>query len=255
MGVTNQGSEVWVIVVAAGSGSRFGGPKQFSDLAGQRVVDRAVAVAGRHASGVVVVLPAGSGSDTCVAGPADSVVLTVAGDTSRSGSVRCGLAAVPDTADVVLVHDGARPLASDELYRSVIAAVGGGAADAVVPAVAVTDTIRRRDGGIVDRSQLVAVQTPQAFRAEVLRDAHASGSEATDDAALVELAGGKVVLVNGDPRNLKITTPLDLDIAEALLRGGDTAEALLRGGDTAEALLRGGDTAEALFRREAGSDD
>jgi len=243
MGVTARGPEVWVIVVAAGSGSRFGGPKQFSDLAGQRVVDRAVAVARRHAAGVVVVLPMGSGSNTSAAASADSMVLTVEGEASRSRSVRCGLAAVPDTADVVLVHDGARPLASDELYKTVIAAVGGGA-DAAVPAVAVTDTIRRRDGGIVDRSRLVAVQTPQGFRAEVLRDAHASGAESTDDAALVEAAGGTVVLVNGDPRNLKITTPLDLDIAEALLRREDTAEALLRREDTAEALLRHEDTAD-----------
>ena len=218
MVMIDKAPEVWVIVVAAGSGSRFGAPKQFSELGGERVVDRAIATATRHASGVVVVLPAGFASDEMpVTVPADAVVTSVSGAASRSSSVRCGLAAVPATADVVLVHDGARPLASDMIYKSVIASVIGGA-DAVVPAIAVTDTIRRRTGGVVDRSQLVAVQTPQGFRAQVLRDAHAAGAEATDDAALVEVAGGTVVVVNGDRRNLKITTPLDLDLAEVLLR-------------------------------------
>ena len=207
---------VWAIVVAAGSGSRFGAPKQFLEIGGVRVVDRAVAAASRHAVGVVVVLPEeaeGLGGP----GPAeDTVVHSVVGADSRAGSVRCGLAAVPDDAEVILVHDGARPLADDELFARVVGAVRDGAS-AVVPAVPLADTIRRRDGGVVDRADLVAVQTPQGFVAAALRAAHASGAEATDDAGLVEADGGTVVLVDGDRRNLKITTPVDLVVAEALL--------------------------------------
>ena len=95
-------------------------------------------------------------------------------------------------------------------------------AEAAVPAVEVTDTLRHRSGGPADRNGLVAVQTPQAFRAAALRRAHAAEPEATDDASLVEAAGGKVVVVDGSPANLKITRPIDLAIAEALLRFGET---------------------------------
>jgi len=129
------------------------------------------------------------------------------------------LAAVPTSAEVILVHDGARPLADDGIYSGVVSAVRSGA-DSAVPAVPVTDTIRRHGGGVVDRSELAAVQTPQGFSAGILRAAHASGREATDDATLVEASGGTVVLVPGDPRNLKLTTPEDLLVAEAFLAGG-----------------------------------
>ena len=91
-------------------------------------------------------------------------------------------------------------------------------ADAVVPVVAVADTLRRRSGGVVDRDELVAVQTPQGFRAAALRDAHATAAEATDDASLVEQLGGTVVLVDGDPSNRKITDPADLGAAEGMLQ-------------------------------------
>jgi len=210
---------VWAIVVAAGSGSRFGAPKQFLNLAGQRVIDRSVAVAAGHAEGVVVVLPGERVDDADIADEvAGTAVIVTAGADSRAGSARAGLAAVPDSADVILVHDGARPLASAAVYAAVIGAVRGGA-DAAVPSVPVTDTIRRVDGGIVDRSELVAVQTPQGFRAQALRAAHAAGHDATDDATLVEADGGTVVLVPGDSRNLKLTTPADLLVAEVLLDG------------------------------------
>ncbi len=209
--------EVWTIVVAAGSGTRFGAPKQFLDLAGQRVVDRSIETAARHSHGVVVVLPADLTNELPMPATTGSVEpRTVTGDISRAGSVRRGLAAVPASADILLIHDGARPLATDLIFESVIQAVVNGA-DAVAPVVPVTDTIRRRGDGVVDRSELVAVQTPQGFPAQVLRDAHASGAEATDDTTLVEAAGGTVVLVHGDRRNLKITTPLDMDIACALI--------------------------------------
>jgi len=217
-------NSIWTIVVAAGSGSRFGAQKQFLDLCGERVVDRTVRVASSHSVGVVVVLPADSvgvhdaeGFSLSTAPPESAAdVRVVAGAASRSGSVRNGLAAVPHEAMIILIHDGARPLAGDGVYERVISAVVGGA-DAAVPVVALTDTIRDRRSGVIDRSTLVAVQTPQAFRAQAIRSAHASEADATDDATLVEADGGKVVLVDGHPDNMKITDPSDLAIAKLLL--------------------------------------
>ncbi len=210
---------VWAIVVAGGAGSRFGDsvPKQFLDLGGLRLIDWALAAAGAACEGVVAVLPAAHVAVTLPSG-----VTAVAGGPTRSASVRAGLAAVPDVVDVIVVHDAARPLADPALFERVVAAVRAGA-DAAVPGVAVADTIKRVDptGGQVletlDRPALRAIQTPQAFAAAVLRRAHAGGADATDDAALVEAIGGRVVVVDGDPANLKITGPDDLERAEALL--------------------------------------
>jgi 2-C-methyl-D-erythritol 4-phosphate cytidylyltransferase len=215
---------VWVVVVAAGSGRRFGGAKQYQPLAGRRVLDWSLAAArsvvgggdaasggGRDGGVVLVVAPGREGDDE----PAADAV--VAGATTRSDSVRAGLARVPDDADVIVVHDGARPLADADLFAAVVRAVHEGA-DAALPGVPVADTLRSRDGGVVDREGVVAVQTPQAFRAAALRAAHATATEATDDASLVEAAGGKVVVVDGSPSNVKITRPADLVVAEALLR-------------------------------------
>ena len=128
---------------------------------------------------------------------------------------------MPLDADVICVHDAARPLATERLFRLVIAAVANGA-DAAIPGVPVADTIKvvDADGAVVatpDRATLVAVQTPQAFRASVLRAAHATGGDATDDAALVEKAGGRVVVVDGEPSNRKITLPDDLEWAREML--------------------------------------
>ena len=207
---------VWAIVVAGGGGLRFGGPKQFEDLLGRRVLDWSVAAARDACDGVVVVVPADRVTDG-----------TVAGGATRSASVRAGLAEVPADAEIVVVHDAARPLAGADLFERTVAAVRGGA-DAAIPGVPVTDTVKQVDDGrvvaTVDRSRLVAVQTPQAFRAAVLRRAHAGntdagGPEATDDAALVEALGGCVVVVDGDPRNIKLTSPDDLLVARALLAG------------------------------------
>ena len=127
----------------------------------------------------------------------------------------------PIDATIICVHDAARPLASEQLYRRVIDAVQAGA-DAAIPGLAVTDTIKVIDpsGRVIDtpdRATLVAVQTPQAFRASVLRAAHADGGEATDDAALVEAAGGRVVVVAGEAINCKITDPDDLDWARRVV--------------------------------------
>lgn len=217
-------SEVWAIVVAGGSGSRFGDavPKQFLDLGGLRLIDWAVAAAAAACDGVVAVVPA----DHLRAAPAvattSGTALVVAGGPSRSASVRAGLAAVPDDAGIVVVHDAARPLATPELFNRVVAAVRAGA-DGAVPGVPVADTIKRVDPAgervleTLDRPALRAVQTPQAFSAAALRAAHAGDADATDDAALVEAAGGRVVIVPGDPANLKVTGPDDLERAEALL--------------------------------------
>jgi 2-C-methyl-D-erythritol 4-phosphate cytidylyltransferase len=219
---------VWAVVVAGGSGQRFGQLKQFALLAERPVVEWAVAACRPSSSGVVLVVPRGSALD-CAHG-ADTVV---EGGMTRAESVRLGLAAVPDEAEVIVVHDAARPLASDALFRAVIEAVtadGGGivgivgAVGGAIPGVPVSDTIKVVDGAqtvtaTLDRSTLVAVQTPQAFDAGLLRRAHAEGGEATDDAALVEALGATVRVVPGEPQNLKITTPADLGTAEHLLRG------------------------------------
>lgn len=217
---------VWTIVLAAGSGRRFGGPpKQFEVLGGDRVIDRSLAVSRAAADHVVVVLAPGQereGAELVESGAAD---VAVTGGSERADSVRAALAVVDEDAAVIVVHDAARPLASADLHQAVVAAVHAGA-DAVIPAVPVTDTIKHvaHDGSgrsvvtdTPDRSTLVAVQTPQAFRADILRDAHATSAGATDDAALVEALGATVVVIDGEPTNIKITGPNDLAIAAILL--------------------------------------
>ena len=245
---------VWTVLVAAGEGRRFGAPKQLQPLAGRRVIDWALEAAAAASHGVVVVAaadqvaalregsgalvghddegrtlgsglrrndhiggtPAGEPPRAIVTAGGGTPVVVTSGGSTRSESVRAGIAEVPEEADVIVVHDAARPLAGGALFAAVTAAVVSGA-DGAIPAVPVTDTIRHTRDATLDRSQLRAVQTPQAFRADLLRRAHASGGEATDDATLVEEAGGKVRLVDGEPDNLKITTPGDLHVAEALL--------------------------------------
>lgn len=200
-----------MIVVAAGSGSRFGGAKQYAPLAGRRVLDWSLDAARSVADGVVLVVPP---DDAEATEPAVDAV--VAGGATRSESVRAGLAAVPSEASVILVHDGARPLASHALFRSVVDAVLAGS-DAVVPVIAVVDTITDLHGVPVDREALRAVQTPQGFDARALRAVHASHPEATDDASLVVAGGGRLRPVQGERWNLKITEPSDLAVASALV--------------------------------------
>lgn len=207
---------VWTVLVAAGTAERFGRPKQFQQLRGRRVLDWALDAARAVSDGVVLVVPPDSAG---LAVPGVDAV--VPGGATRSTSVRAGLAAVPAEAEVIVVHDAARPLATVELFARVLDAVHAGA-DAAIPGIGVTDTLKavRADGSVgatVDRDSLVAVQTPQAFRARSLRRAHAPGSDATDDAALVEAVGGRVVVVDGESDNLKITWPQDLTTAAALL--------------------------------------
>jgi 2-C-methyl-D-erythritol 4-phosphate cytidylyltransferase len=205
--------EAWAVVVAAGSGTRFGAAKQFADLCGRPVVDWSLDTARRACHGIVLVVPADATGDWA----ADAVV---AGGATRSASVRAGLDAVPDAAGVIAIHDAARPLAPLALWTAVIDAVAKGA-DGAIPAAPVTDTVKElTDGGhllTLDRSRLVAVQTPQAFRADLIKQVHRSGGEATDDASLVEAAGGRVELIDSREPNLKITSPTDLIWAAALM--------------------------------------
>ena len=213
-------STVWAIVVAGGSGQRFGQMKQFA-LAG--------GTSGRRLGGgrlPLLLHRRGPGRSSRVSGVevAHGADVVVEGGATRAESVRLGLTAVPGAAEVIVVHDAARPLASDALFRAVIEAVLTDGAGGAIPGIPVSDTIKVVDGAdnvtrTLDRASLVAVQTPQAFGANFLRRAHAQEGEATDDAALVEALGATVRVVPGDPRNLKITTPADLGTAESLLRG------------------------------------
>jgi 2-C-methyl-D-erythritol 4-phosphate cytidylyltransferase/2-C-methyl-D-erythritol 2,4-cyclodiphosphate synthase len=194
------------IVVAAGSGERFGAPKGAVVLGGRPLWEW--------------------GRDALLAGGVASVVVVGAGGMEgglrRRDSVAIGLAALPDGATHVLVHDAARPLAGPSLVRRVIDRLAVGDADGVVPAIPVRDTIKRVDGEsvveTVERSALVAVQTPQGFLLDSLRAAHAANDiDASDDALLIERWGGSVVMVPGEGSNLKITYAGDLSIVEALL--------------------------------------
>ncbi|MGO9558493.1 MAG: 2-C-methyl-D-erythritol 4-phosphate cytidylyltransferase [Acidimicrobiales bacterium] len=225
---------VWAIVVAAGKGTRYGGPKQFAVVGDRTVVELAVGAVAGVAKGVVVVIPAdlqsgasrspadllgGLAADLFRTSNGESAVelRVVTGRESRAGSVRAGLEAVPGDCEVVVVHDAARPLASPLLCRQVVEAVLAGA-DAAIPGIAVTDTVKRvRSGEVVEtlaRDSLIRVQTPQAFRAAVLRRAHLGEPEATDDSALVEALGGTIVVLPGEETNLKITSPTDLQLLE-----------------------------------------
>jgi 2-C-methyl-D-erythritol 4-phosphate cytidylyltransferase len=207
-------------VVAGGAGRRFGGPKQFLELAGRPVTAWSVAAARPVADGVVVVVPDGGGGTDPGHGDlgADRVVV---GGPTRAASVRAGLAAVPEDAAIIVVHDAVRPLAPTWLFAAVIEAVRADGVDGAVPAVPVIDTLKRVTGdqvrSTVDRDAVVAVQTPQAFAAGSLRSAHRGSAEATDDAGLLEGTGATVLTVEGDPRNIKLTRPEDVPLVEALL--------------------------------------
>ncbi len=196
----------WGVVVAAGSGSRFGRPKHAVELGGLALWKRARnALLDGGCTGVVVVGEVPDG---------------VIGGARRRDSVLAGVGAIP-SAEHVLIHDAARPLASAALVRRVLEALKEGAV-AVIPAVPVNDALKRVDGdlitGHVDRTGMVAVQTPQGFRLDILRAAHDSvPGDAHDDAQLVQAQGHNVRVVAGEIHNLKITYPEDLERAEALL--------------------------------------
>lgn len=218
-----------VVVVAAGSGTRLGAdrPKAFVELAGATLL--AHAVRGVLVSGpdeIVVVVPEALVDDArAIVEPlvADALVSieVLAGGAERTDSVSAGLAALSAGVELVLVHDAARCLTPADVFERVLSALAMGAKGAI-PGVSVVDTIKVVDGdGVItdtpSRASLRAVQTPQGFDRAVLTAAHAAGAAATDDAALVEELGHPVVVVDGDERALKITTPEDLTRAERLL--------------------------------------
>jgi 2-C-methyl-D-erythritol 4-phosphate cytidylyltransferase len=212
---------VWAILVAAGRGERLGldQPKAFAKLGEEPLLAEPLRRLEESdwIDAIVLVSPPGWEEPAILlaeelgCGKAD---MCVAGGATRTDSVRAGLAEVPATALVVLVHDAARPLVSDAVIERVLAPLSEGW-DGAVPGIPMSDTLKRvaRDGAIeetVDRNALYAVQTPQAFLADVFRRALASGAEATDCAGLVEAAGGRVKVVEGDPRLMKVTTADDL---------------------------------------------
>ena len=216
-----------LIVLAAGTGDRLGleMPKAFVPLAGRPMLARAVASArgcGTIAEVVVAATPGWEDRAREIVASFGSCAV-VAGGPTRQASVRAALGAVASDAPVILCHDAARPLARPELFESVLGALEGW--DGVVPVVPVSDTVKRvRDGrveGTEVRDGLGFAQTPQAFVASALRDAHAraerEGVEVTDDAAALELAGYRVRAIAGEPGNFKITTAEDLARAEAVV--------------------------------------
>jgi 2-C-methyl-D-erythritol 4-phosphate cytidylyltransferase len=214
---------VAAILVAAGSGSRLGAerPKAFCPVQGATLLEHASARFHSHPDvrDVIVVAPAELVEPAAALVP---VARVVAGGASRQESVSCGLAAVAADVSAVLVHDVARPFVPAAVISRVIAALVAGA-DAVIPVLAVADTIKRVDAGDVvtetlDRAALRAVQTPQGFRRAVLDQAHSlgRGAAATDDAGLVEALGHRVHTVEGADESFKITRPWDLALAEAL---------------------------------------
>jgi 2-C-methyl-D-erythritol 4-phosphate cytidylyltransferase/2-C-methyl-D-erythritol 2,4-cyclodiphosphate synthase len=221
---------VTAIIAAGGLGARFGGaePKQLVPLGGRPILQHSVEafLASNRITDLVVALPAAiaAASPAYLRARSKPIEIVQGGD-RRQDSVARAFARVPAGADVVVIHDAARPLVSaDLIQRTVDAAAEHGAAIAALPA---TDTVKRSaDRRIIadtlPRSEIFLAQTPQAFRVEVLRDAFAHSSrvvDATDEAYLAERAGYGVRLVEGDPRNLKITSPDDLATAERLVCG------------------------------------
>jgi 2-C-methyl-D-erythritol 4-phosphate cytidylyltransferase len=220
---------VWAVLAAAGRGERLGldQPKAFAKLGEEPLLAEPLRRLEECAwvEAIVLVAPPGWEEPAILLAEelgCGKVHACVAGGATRTDSVRAGLGEVPADALAVLVHDAARPLLDDAVVERVLAPLSEGW-DGAVPGVPVADTLKRvgGDGAIVEtvpREGLWAVQTPQAFTAESLRRAYAGGGDATDCAALVEAAGGRVTVVDGDPRLLKVTTAADLERVEALLR-------------------------------------
>ena len=226
-----------VIVPAAGRGERLGVgiAKALHRIGSESLLELAVAAiaAARGVSTIVIAAPADAVAAVAATFAAEPRVIVVAGGATRQESVSRALAAVPDDCDYVLVHDAARALTPTTLFEQVIAALVAGA-DAVIPVLPVADTMKQVHDDLVvrtvDRSQLRAVQTPQGFTRAVLTAAHAhaaatGANDTTDDAGLAEAAGFAVRVVPGHEEAFKVTRPLDLVLAEAVLnrRGGDSA--------------------------------
>jgi 2-C-methyl-D-erythritol 4-phosphate cytidylyltransferase len=219
---------VWAILAAAGRGDRLGldRPKAFAPLNDRPLIAESLERldASDWIEGIVVAAPP-EWEEPCILVAeevaAGKVAATVTGGATRSESVRNALAEVPEDASVVLVHDAARPLVTEEVIERVVTALGNGW-DGAVPALPVADTVKRVNGQAVaetlDREGLVSVQTPQAFVASVLRDALAGDlAQAGDCAGLVEAHGGRVRVVEGDRHLLKVTDSVDLELVASWL--------------------------------------
>jgi len=223
-------SGVSAVLVAAGRGERLGGevPKAFAPFAGRPLLAESLARldACPYVDVVVVLVPAGWEEPAILLAEelgAGKVASCLAGGSSRAGSVRIGVEAVEPEADVILVHDAARPLLSDEIVERVLAPLGEGW-DGAVPGLPIADTLKRATAGTVvetvDRSGLWAIQTPQAFLAPGFRRAiAASAQDPSDCAGFVEAAGGRVKIVAGDERLAKVTRQTDLAALERALGG------------------------------------
>ena len=224
----------WAILAAAGPGERLGAerPKAFVRLGQLPLLAESLARldASEWLDNIVVAAPPGWEEPSILLAEelgAGKVSACVTGGETRTASVRAALAEVPADAIAVLVHDAARPLVSDRVVERVLTPLAEGW-DGVVPALPVVDTVKRVRGDAVvetlSRDELVAVQTPQAFLADALRAALGTGSDASDCAALVEARGGRVKVVRGDRRLLKVTTRHDLELVSALLAEERRAE-------------------------------
>ncbi|HTS72897.1 MAG TPA: 2-C-methyl-D-erythritol 4-phosphate cytidylyltransferase [Gaiellaceae bacterium] len=219
---------MWAVLAAAGRGERLGSdrPKAFARLGGRPLLAESLErlEGSEWIDAIVIAAPPEWEEPSILVAEeiaATKVSSAVTGGETRSESVRLGLADVPGDAAVVLVHDAARPLVPDEVIERVLAPLGEGW-DGAVPVLPLSDTVKRVAGERVvetlPRGELVAAQTPQAFTAEVLRQALAGDvSGATDCASLVEARGGRVKVVQGDPRLLKITGADDLALVESWL--------------------------------------
>lgn len=219
---------VWALLVAAGSGERLGEerPKAFARLGDLPLLAESLRRLDESpwVDAIVVAVPAEWEEPAILLAEeisASKVTACVTGGATRAESVRAALAEVPDDALVVLVHDAARPFVSDAVIERVLGPLSEGW-EAVVPGLPLADTIKRVDGDrvleTVDRTGLVAVQTPQAFLLTTLRTAHeGEDADATDCASLVEARGVRVKVVPGDAKLLKVTSPADLELVSAWL--------------------------------------
>lgn len=215
------------MLAAAGRGERLDvdRPKAFAQLRGRPLLAESLErlEGSEWIDAIVVVTPPGWEEPVILLAEelgCGKVVAAVSGGASRAESVRIGVGEVADDAAVILVHDAARPLVSSVVVERLLAALNEGW-DGAIPGLPVVDTVKRVQGGAVvetlAREELAAVQTPQAFVASVLREAVSGGGDATDCSSLVERRGGRVAVVAGDPRLLKVTTPEDLALVESWL--------------------------------------
>jgi 2-C-methyl-D-erythritol 4-phosphate cytidylyltransferase len=218
---------VWAVIVAAGRGERLGldRPKAFANLRDRPLLAESLErlEASDWIDSIVVAAPPDWEEPVILLAEelgCGKVVESVTGGATRAASVRAALAEVSEDAVVVLVHDAARPIVPEEVIERLLTALNEGW-DGAIPVLPLPDTVKRVEGDqvveTVDREGLAIVQTPQAFVATALRDALASGGEASDCSALVEARGGRIKAVPGDPRLVKVTEPADLELVSSWL--------------------------------------